>query len=167
MKKIVTSLVLSFIVSCLWAQPVYNEYEYDLNYFIPYTHQYDNKIPQPKEILGFEIGEQFVDWNDVQKYIYALDASSDRVSVSVLGKKSYENRNFLQVIITSEDNQKKLQQIKEEHLKLTDAKISSSLDVSKMHLRQKPHFRELSLLEQQKAASLTHPKKKKFWHLLA
>ena len=75
--------------------------------------KFDPSIPQPKDILGFEIGEQFVEWADVLRYMYALDAASDRVSIKTFGK-TYQNRPFIQVIITSEENQKKLDQIKEE-----------------------------------------------------
>ncbi|MBR4883485.1 MAG: peptidase M14, partial [Bacteroidales bacterium] len=78
------------------------------------------------------VGQQFVDWNDVQKYMFALAQASDRVSIKAFGKKTYQNRPFLQVVITSPENQKKLEQIKVEHLLLTDASQSAKLDVSKM-----------------------------------
>lgn len=138
------SLMFVCFAIAMWAQPVFSEYKYDINYFIPeyfanpgaedtaVGKQYDAQIPQPKDILGFEIGEQYVDWNDVQKYMYALAAASDRVSIKTFGKKSYQHRPFIQVVITSPENQKKLDQIKEEHLKLTDVSQSSALDVSKM-----------------------------------
>lgn len=135
MRKITLLFTLIFCAFQLCAQPVQNTYQYDLNYFIPESFTKDKKfdpsIPQPKDILGFEIGEQFVEWADVLRYMYALDAASDRVSIKTFGK-TYQNRPFIQVIITSEENQKKLDQIKEEHLKLTEADQHGNLDISKM-----------------------------------
>lgn len=136
-------LTLFLGVTCSWAQPVQKVYEHNLNYFIPdrfvnpdgsglaIGKEFNPNIPLPKDILGYEVGQQYVDWNDILKYMYALDKASDRVSVKEYGR-TYQNRPFIQVIITSESNQKNIAQIKEEHLKLTDHSKSGSLDISGM-----------------------------------
>ena len=143
MKKITMLLLLILAGFTSWAQPLQNEYKYDLDYFIPdvfaskeapdvaIEKSFNSNIPQPKDILGFEIGERFVEWGDVLKYMYALDAASDRVSIVEYGK-TYQHRRFIQVIITSEANQKKLGQLRDEHLKLTDVSQSGDLDISEM-----------------------------------
>ncbi len=126
-----------------FAQPQYNEYKYDLNYFIPEYFEncdgndipieksFDAAVPTPKDILGYQIGEKFVEWGEVLSYMYALDASSKRVSVKRYGT-TYQHRPFIQVIITSEANQAKLDRLKEEHLKLTDVSQSGNLDIADM-----------------------------------
>lgn len=143
MRAILLAFVLLLGTISSWAQPVQRVYEHDLNYFIPerFTNpdgtgvaiekKFSRAIPSPKQVLGFEIGEQYVDWNDVLKYMYALEKASPRVSVKEYGR-TYQHRPFIQVIITSEANQKNLAQIKEEHLKLTDAAQSGSLDIAGM-----------------------------------
>lgn len=135
MKKTLSLLIVAFAALQLWAQPVQNTYKHNIGYFIPqgFSSQFNPSIPQPKDVLGFEVGEQFADWNDILKYMYALDAASDKVSITEYGK-TYQNRRFIQVAITSPENQKNLENIRVEHLKLTDNKLSGSLDVKKMPL---------------------------------
>jgi len=122
--------------------PVRKTSEYDIRYFFPQAlhangqatplnHKFRSDIPQPKDILGFEVGEQYADWNDVLKYMEALQKHSERVKIEVMGK-TYENRPIIQMAITSPENMKKLEQIKKEHIQLTDASRSQQADISKM-----------------------------------
>lgn len=135
MKRTISLLIVAFAALQLWAQPVKNTYRHNINYFIPqgFNEVYNPSVPQPKDVLGFEVGEQYVDWNDVLKYMEALEKSSGRVSIKKYGK-TYQNRRFIQVAITSPENQKNLESIRVEHLKLTDNKLSGSLDIKKMPL---------------------------------
>ena len=122
--------------------PIQQKLEYDISYFIPeklhangesinITHSLRSDIPQPKDILGYELGEQYTDWNDVLKYMEALERHSDRVKMEVKGK-TYENRPIVMMTITSPTNLQKLEQIREEHLQLTDASGSKDKDISAM-----------------------------------
>ena len=45
---------------------------------------------------------------------------------------TYQHRPIIQVTISSAENMKKLDEIKKEHLQLTDASISSKADVTRM-----------------------------------
>ena len=122
--------------------PVRKALDYDIRYFIPealhangqatpVSYKFRSDIPQPKDILGFEVGEQYVDWNDVLKYMEALQKHSDRVKIEVMGK-TYQNRPFIQMIITSPKNLKRIDEIKKEHIQLTDASVSQQADITKM-----------------------------------
>ena len=146
------SIALAMIAGALWMptshvlaqpaatySPVQQTLGYDIRYFIPemlhaagqsthVSYKFRADIPQPKDILGFEVGEQYADWNDVLKYIEAVQKHSDRVKVEVMGK-TYENRPIIQMLITSPENLKKLEQIKKEHLQLTDASVSAQADI--------------------------------------
>ena len=133
MKRVFLALILVAWAFCSWAQPVQRTYEHNLGYFIPdkFEKNFNPMVPTPKEVLGFEVGEQFADWNDILKYMYALEKASGRVSVREYGR-TYQNRPFIQVVITSEENHKNMDKIKEEHLKLTDASVSGNLDIAAM-----------------------------------
>ena len=122
--------------------PVQQMLGYDIHYFYPKTLQasgqsvslsgkFRSDVPQPKDILGFEVGEQFADWNDVLKYMDALQKHSDRVKVAVKGK-TYQLRPIIEVTITSAANHRQLEQIRGEHLQLTDASKSAGKDLTKM-----------------------------------
>lgn len=123
--------------------PVKQQVEYDIRYFLPQslhaagqtanvTHQFRTDVPQPKDILGFELGQQYVDWNDVLKYMEALAEHSDRVKMEVKGT-TYENRPIVMMTITSPANMQNLEQIRKEHLQLTDASQQGpAKDISQM-----------------------------------
>ena len=61
----------------------------------------------------------------------ALDAASDRISLQVSGY-TYEGRPQLAMIITSPKNHAQIETIRKEHLKLSDANQSSSLNLDNM-----------------------------------
>jgi hypothetical protein len=107
-------------------------YSHDINYFFPEgNYSFNGKIPLPESVLGFKIGQQHADWNNVLDYMHALDAASGRVSIKQFGRTN-QFRPFVQVTITSEKNQKNLENIRQEHLKLSDVNRSGSLDIDRM-----------------------------------
>ncbi|HBQ58470.1 MAG TPA: zinc carboxypeptidase, partial [Balneolaceae bacterium] len=63
--------------------------------------------------------------------MYAVAEASDRVTITEYAR-SYENRPLLMLTITSPDNHANIEEIKEEHLKLTDASVSGDLDLTEM-----------------------------------
>lgn len=143
MKNFIVLLAMAFVFNMAIAQPHPEKYPFDIQYFIPLqfpvpgyssipiTNRYDERVPQPKQILGFEIGEQYADWNDVLKYMNALARTCDRVTIKEYGR-TYQHRPFIQVIITSPANLQKLEQIRLEHLQLTDRENSGKLDITQM-----------------------------------
>lgn len=97
--------------------------EQTLSFLPKGDHKVNPTIPTPTSILGFEPGEQYADWNDVKEYMRELERSSERVSIEYFGK-SYQQRPFFQVVITSKENQKRLQEIRREHLLISEGKKS-------------------------------------------
>jgi hypothetical protein len=77
--------------------------------------------PSPESVLGFRLGEDRVlaDWTQLVGYYKALDAASDRVRVEEVGRTT-EDRPFLVVTITSEANQRRLEEIRRTNLRLAD-----------------------------------------------
>ncbi|MDR3262528.1 MAG: hypothetical protein LBT78_11965, partial [Tannerella sp.] len=69
------------------SQPSVGVYPHDISYFIPEgDYKLNEKIPQPKSVIGFEIGQQHVDWNNVLNYMQVLSEASDRVSLKQFGR---------------------------------------------------------------------------------
>ena len=105
-----------------------------VEYYLPVSGaQYNPDILPPQAFLGFELDERLADWGDVTRYVDYLAGASDRVSVERFGY-TFERRQFLQVCITSPANQRRLEEIRREHLKVTDAAVSGQLDLDRMPL---------------------------------
>ncbi len=103
----------------------------DLSYYLPEGTQYDSNIPKPKSIIGHEVGEWHVTHDRLINYMYALDKASDRISLEVTGY-THEARPLLLLTITSPKNHQNIESIRAQHLQLTDAAKSGSLDTKKM-----------------------------------
>lgn len=126
-KLIIFCLLPVFLATGVVAQPQPEKYRYDLAYFLPEGNQtYDPQIPTPESILGFQIGQQHVGWDQVTDYMKLLAQHSNRVSLKETGR-TYQHRPFLEVVFTSAENQKNLNRIREEHLKLSDPNQSGSV----------------------------------------
>ncbi|MDR1763837.1 MAG: peptidase M14 [Dysgonamonadaceae bacterium] len=131
-KNILLALAGLLCFQQAYLQPFTEKYPYDIKYFLPEgEYSFNPDIPQPKDVLGFEIGQQHADWNNVLMYMSALENASPRVSIKRFGS-SNQFRPFIQVAITSERNQKNLENIRLQHLKLTEAEQSSNLDLNSL-----------------------------------
>ena len=132
MKRLFICDMLLISAAYLFAQPTPAEYQYNLQYFLPSgNYTYNPEIPTPEQVLGFQVGQQHVDYGNVVTYMTTLAQKSDRVSVKEMGR-TYQHRPFLEVIFTSPQNQKELDKIKDQHLQLTDPEISSALNTDDM-----------------------------------
>jgi hypothetical protein len=104
-----------------------------IGYFLPHDITYNPEIPTPKEFTGHEIGEWHLTHDKLYFYMLELARISDRAVWEEYGR-SYENRPLGQLIISSPDNLKQLDKLREQHLKLCDPNVSDELDISKMPL---------------------------------
>lgn len=102
-----------------------------LSYYLSENTVYDKNIPTPEDFFGFQIGEQHVSHDQLVAYMRELDRLSDRITSKVLGK-THENRPVMALTITSPENQRNIEKIRADHLKLTDPSVSTSLDVNQM-----------------------------------
>jgi hypothetical protein len=98
----------------------------DLSYYLPKNVTYDKSIPTPKEIIGHEVGEWHITHDKLVTYMKALAVSSDRISIETRGT-TYEGRPVLLLTITSPENHKNIEKIRQVHMDATD---DDSLDVS-------------------------------------
>jgi hypothetical protein len=120
MKKILFLLAPIF---CLNAQV-------DLSYFLGDTSNYNQSIPTPESIIGHQVGEFHVSHDKLSHYVQEISKASNRVKLVNRGK-SYENRTSWLMIITSESNHSRLEEIRKQHLELSNSN-DKDIDVSDM-----------------------------------
>lgn len=124
MRKVLFACCLLSIASCLSAQ--------DLKYYLPDSVTYNPAIPKPKDIIYHEVGEWHVTHDRLVNYMKAIAAAApDRVKLETMGL-TYEGRPQVLLIITSPKNQQRLEEIRVQHVKLTDPSQSSSLNIESM-----------------------------------
>lgn len=127
-------LILCILLPVLGAkaQPGPEAYGYDISYFMPKGQfSYDKDIPTPKAVLGFELGQQHAGWDQVVAYMRTLAAASPRVAVRETGR-TYQHRPFIEVTITSAENQKNIETIRARHLRLAENGSLSDADIKDM-----------------------------------
>jgi len=125
MKKSILLIVALFIV-----QLSVSSQGLPLSYYLP-DIEYNKDIPTPEDVLGFQVGERHLTSGLIKNYLEKVAEKSDRVSLSYQSV-SHEKNPLLLVTITSKENHSKLEQIRLEHLKLTDPSLSGSVDLNTM-----------------------------------
>jgi hypothetical protein len=103
----------------------------DMAYYLPDGAQLNPSIPTPAAVLGYEVGEWHVSHDHLVHYMKTLAAASDRIAMEEYGR-TYENRPLYLLTITSPSNHQRLEQIREEHVKLTDPSQSARLNIDQM-----------------------------------
>ena len=98
---------------------------------IPGNADYDSMVPQPKEILGHEIGEWHVGHDKLAQYMEIVASRSPRVSIVEYGR-TYENRPLLLLAITSPQNHENLDNLRQAHVSISDPSVSGELDLNQM-----------------------------------
>lgn len=58
----------------------------DLSYYLPKGYTYNSKVPTPKQVLGYEVGEWHVTHDQLVMYMKAVAAASDRVKFEETGR---------------------------------------------------------------------------------
>jgi len=109
MKKLTFAifLVISLVLNALAQEP--------LSYFLPEDVSYNNNIPTPDEYFNQQFGEWHLTHNQVLNYIKEIARISGRAVIREYAR-SHENRPLVHLIFTSEQNQNKLDELKELHV---------------------------------------------------
>ncbi|MBL7748457.1 MAG: zinc carboxypeptidase [Chitinophagaceae bacterium] len=104
----------------------------DLSYYLPDSVTYDPSIPKPKDIIYHEVGEWHVTHDRLVNYMKAIAAAApQRVKLETMGL-TYEKRPQVLLIITSARNHQRLEEIRQQHIKLTDPAQSASVRIDDM-----------------------------------
>lgn len=104
----------------------------DLSYYLPDSITYNPAIPKPKDIIYHEVGEWHVTHDRLVNYMKAIAAAApERVKLETMGF-TYEGRPQVMLIITSPKNHQNLEQIRQQHLQLSDPAASGSANIDNM-----------------------------------
>lgn len=123
MRKLFAVLFL-FIFSTSFSQ--------ELSYYLPDSVQYNPAIPKPKDVVFHNVGEYHITHDRLVNYMQALaKAAPDRIKLETMGF-TYEGRPQVLLIITSPKNHQNLEQIRQQHVQLTDPSKSASLNTENM-----------------------------------
>ena len=89
-----------------------------------------HQITTPKAHFGFTPGDdnELARWDKIVEYFYLLEKQSDRITVTDMGP-STEGNPFLKVIITSPENHKNLEEIRQISMKLADPRGLSQEEI--------------------------------------
>lgn len=128
-------LLFCFFVMLLLSGSAYAQNPADaeasMDYYLPQDVTYDSSIPTPREVLGMVPGEWHVRHDQLVKYMRAVAKASDRITLHEFGE-TYEDRTLLYLTVTSPSNHSNIEQIRKNHLALTDPEQSDELNVEDM-----------------------------------
>ncbi|MEJ7610248.1 MAG: M14 family metallopeptidase [Ferruginibacter sp.] len=103
----------------------------ELSYYLPANVSYYPAIPTPRSIIFHEVGEWHITHDRLVNYMKAIDAASDRVTLQVSGY-THEGRPQLMLFITSPANHNRLEDIRLQHVRLSDPKLSGGMIIDNM-----------------------------------
>lgn len=86
---------------------------------LPVTAQ---KVPSPKDVFRYELGERYTTHAKIVDYVRSVDAASDRVAVMKYGE-TYEGRDLLLAVVTSPENHARLSEIRGALAKIADPRL--------------------------------------------
>ena len=104
---------LSFLLGCAYSSVGAEQVDQDTSSSSPFVDPttVDPRIPTPSSIIGHEVGEKAVRYDPLMRYLTALAASSERITMKPYGK-THEGRTMVHLFITSQKNHQRLDQIK-------------------------------------------------------
>ena len=89
---------------------------------------FDPAVPAPRSVLGYEVGDRFTPHHMLMRYIDRLAATSRRIRVDTAAH-TFEGRESVLVIATSEGNLARLQQIRADARRIGDPRGASQGDI--------------------------------------
>ncbi len=89
---------------------------------------YDAKVPTPRSVLGYDIGERFTPHRLMLRYIERVAAASKRVRVDTVAR-TFEGREMLVLTVTSERNMSRLKEIQADAQHVGDPRGASPGDL--------------------------------------
>jgi hypothetical protein len=75
------------------------------------TGSYDPRVPAPRAVLGYELGERFTPHHMLMRYLEAVAATSGRIRLDTVAH-TFEGREVMLATLTSEANHARLDQIR-------------------------------------------------------
>ncbi|MFP4227826.1 MAG: M14 family zinc carboxypeptidase [Salinivenus sp.] len=85
----------------------------------PDSLEFRSDLPSPSEFLGYEIGTHHTRHDRIVAYFRELARQSDRMTVTTIGHTN-EHRPMVYAFVTAPDNHDNLDELRQQHLRLTD-----------------------------------------------
>jgi hypothetical protein len=98
---------------------------------------YDSNIPTPESVLGYQLGDHYSYYHEMSDYIKILEKSTPRVKVVQYGT-SFERRKLFYLVISSEENMAKIEEIRANIAKLADPRRLSTADEAEAIIKSSP-----------------------------
>ena len=89
---------------------------------------YDPALPTPQSVLGYELGERFTPHHLLVRYFEALAAASPRLVLDTVAH-SFEGREILMAIVTSEANHARIAEIRTAARRVADPRGASPAEL--------------------------------------
>lgn len=125
-------LISSIFTFCFQSFLSQAQEQLSLKYYLPDGVNYASNIPTPASVVGHEVGEWHITHDKLVNYMKAVSAANpSRIKLQITGT-TYEGRQQLILIITSTANHSRLEEIRTQHLSISDPVAGSNLDLSKM-----------------------------------
>lgn len=102
------------------------------SYYLPEI-EYDKQIPDPQSFLQYQIGEWHITHDQLYRYMKELCASSPNCIFEEFAR-THENRPLVNLIISSEENLKNLDKIKDQRNALISSNAKANTDLSSIPL---------------------------------
>ncbi len=118
-KLLLTFLLLTILSTPATSQLLNERFQFDPDL------SYNSEITSPADFLGYQLGEEYSHHYQLGAYLKNLAAESERVSIITYGQ-TYEGRDLWLVFISSEENHGRLDEIRENNLRLADHENLSS-----------------------------------------
>ncbi|WBL26446.1 M14 metallopeptidase family protein [Zunongwangia sp. HGR-M22] len=116
MRRVITLLLIIFSI----ASQAQDFDTLTLDYYLPKNITYNPTIPKPQDVIGFVPGQWHVSHDRLVNYMKKLAEVSPRISLENRGT-TYEGRPLLLLTISSEENIKNIDQIRQNHKALVEA----------------------------------------------
>ncbi len=97
----------------------YTQAQEPMEYFLPQDVTYNPNIPTPENYFQQQLGEWHLSYYQVLSYLQHIAAISERAIIEEYAR-SHENHPLVHIIFTSGQNQNRLDELKELHLKFSD-----------------------------------------------
>ena len=124
MRKIFIAILLLAIVNCVSGQ--------ELSYYLPANVTYNKSIPTPAAVIHHEVGEWHITHDRLVNYMQAIAAAApQKVKLQTMGF-TYEQRPQTLLIISSPKNILNIENIRQQHLLLSDPARSASVNINNM-----------------------------------
>src|SRR5690606_769935 len=92
---------------------------------------YDPSVPTPQSVLGYEVGDRFTSHPMLMRYLDRLAAASPRITLDTVAH-TFEGREVVIAIVTSQANHARLEQIRQGLSRLADPRGATDAELQDM-----------------------------------